>query len=278
MRSALLLLFMVGCLDMSKVDQAAHDEAGDILHTIHVECAGRWFGEVPCRIYRQDFSPVDLCCTIEKSEFEFREADANLETARRSKWKISGLKRLCKMAKDRCEYYEKMKAALEEGYVIIPNMDLDIFAIRTTKTNPKGGIEVGRYRDRHSGHDFIQDTNRPALGEGENVSDVPTVDKGTILIPDDNGKDVRHCQTWPEDFGEIDFPFKLAKPQILDATATALALKVFDRVGVSPSRHTHKGDPMVIGQIVYRGNGSVWQEKVVSFLVTWWLRESDLTV
>jgi hypothetical protein len=58
-----MLLALVGCLDMGKVDQAAHDEAGDILHTIHVECAERWFGEVPCRIYRQDFSPVDLCCT-----------------------------------------------------------------------------------------------------------------------------------------------------------------------------------------------------------------------
>jgi hypothetical protein len=215
---------------------------------------------------------------IEKSELEFQEADANFETAKRSKWKISGLKRLRRMAEQRCEYYVKMKAALEEGYVIIPNMDLDIFAIRTTKKNPQGSIEVARYRNRHDGRDFVQDTNRPALGDGENVSDVPTVGKETILIPDDDGKDVKHCQTWPEDFGEIDFPFKLAKPQILDATAQALALKVFDRVGVSPSRHTRKGDPMVIGQIVYRGNGSVWQEKVVSFLVTWWLRESDLTV
>lgn len=63
MRAVLLAVVLMGCLDMDKVDQAAQDEAGDLVDAIHVVCEDRWFGEAPCRVYRQHWAPVDLCCT-----------------------------------------------------------------------------------------------------------------------------------------------------------------------------------------------------------------------
>lgn len=215
---------------------------------------------------------------MEEARRQFLDADENVNIATKNKWKVSGLKRMRKIAQERYEYYEKMKAALEAGYVIIPNMEMDVFAIRTTKKGPSGNIVTGRRRDQHDGSDFVQDTDRPALGEGKNVSDVPVVAKEAVRGPDQDGKEVTLIDTWADEFGEIDFPFKWAKPQVLDATAKAVAMKCFDRLGVVPGRQARKQDPMVIGQIVFRGSGGRWQEKTVSFLVTWWLRERDLEV
>jgi hypothetical protein len=48
---------------------------------------------------------------------------------------------------------------------------------------------------------------------------------------------------------------------------------VFDRIGVTPHRTVRKRDPMVIGEIVYK-NGAT--ERVMSFLITWWIDTSDL--
>jgi hypothetical protein len=73
---------------------------------------------------------------VAKSELELKEMEDSLAQAKKSKWRTTGFKTNLRYAKERHKYYTKVQAALEAGYVIVPNFDLDIFAIRTTKFRP----------------------------------------------------------------------------------------------------------------------------------------------
>jgi hypothetical protein len=205
---------------------------------------------------------------------ELAEAEENLAQAVKSKWRQSGFKRHVSMAAERVLYYEKIHAALSAGYVIVPNFDLDIFAMRTRRSRPKKDVTTSRWNRPHESV-FENAVERNALGTGENVDPWPAVERDTITVNDKDGNKQKLQRAWPVAWQDVDFPFKLAKPQILADTSKALALKVFDQVGVTPHRNIRKQDPMVIGQIVF---GPPRNQKTVSFLVAWWLESSDLEV
>jgi hypothetical protein len=89
-----------------------------------------------------------------------------------------------------------------------------------------------------------------------------------------------------EDYKEPDFPFRTVKPTVLRQVNKALALKLFDEVGVLPAagtdinpkrplpaRHASMPDPMVIGRILRKENGKTLR---ASFLLTWWVDTSTL--
>lgn len=201
----------------------------------------------------------------------FTLAKENYEIAKKNKWRTVGLRTALRKAEERVSYYTKIKAALEAGYVIVPNFNIDIFAIRTTKTRPKQESRLyNASPDR-----FENQTNRPALGKGEYVDPWPAVSHESWKEKNAEGKLVHREATTVEGWQEgIDFPFKLARPQVLDDTAKAMALKIFDRIGVTPHRTVRKRDPMVIGEIVFKQG--TYQERVMSFLITWWVDTSDL--
>jgi hypothetical protein len=58
------------------------------------------------------------------------------QTAVDHKWGASALKRQAAKGEKRIEFYSKMLAALEHGFVIIPNFPVTVFAIRTDKAKP----------------------------------------------------------------------------------------------------------------------------------------------
>lgn len=219
---------------------------------------------------------------IEKMSEEIKAAQTNLDLAKKRKWATDSLKRSVASATKKFEFYEKVKAALEAGYTIIPDMPMDVFAVRTTRKNPRRNQDNAN--TQYGGRAFVKDqvTNNPALGEGKFVRPKATETARSYEIRDKEGKLVPHERRWAVEFMEdIDFPFRLAKPVVLDATAKALADKIFDHIGVAPStnggtttRHRRaKGDPMVIGRIFYR-NG--YTEKGISFLVSWFIDSKDL--
>jgi hypothetical protein len=71
-------------------------------------------------------------------------------------------------------------------------------------------------------------------------------------------------------YDEPDFPFALVKPAVLDATQRAMALKVFDTIGVV--QNDSGRDPIMVGQLLDpRGNG-----RLVTFFIAWWLDTSTL--
>lgn len=188
-------------------------------------------------------------------------ADAGLDTgaARR------GLRR----AKKRVIYYSKLKKILEAGFQIVPNMDIDVFAIRTTAKNPKRNQASSRYYGGPAISD--QETNSPAAGEGRYVgTGAYTRDRVDKLV-DDKGQPYSLVTRWAHEFSQAHFPFALARPPVVEATTRAMALKLFDDMGVLPARA--QGDPMVIGRIGYREGG---HERQLCFVVAWFLDTAEL--
>lgn len=212
---------------------------------------------------------------LSETSAQLVEAEQNIEAARVGGLKIDGFRSAASVVRNKLKFYEKMKAALEAGYVIVPNFPIDVFAIRTARDYP-----VGAYvENSSSGWDNTdlskQGTDRPALGDGEYHSDRAVVRQEThTRVKDDKGQGLTRYNRWLDGFQEVDFPIKMVQPTIISETSRALSLKIFDEIGILPERR-QKSDPMVVGQIIYKRG---WQEKRVSFLITWWLRESDLTV
>lgn len=213
---------------------------------------------------------------------EKKSVEANLEIAKKRKWATAPFTKLVSEAQKKAEFYEKVKAALEAGYTIIPDMPMDVFAVRTSKKKVKENRASTSIQ--YGGQAWVKDqeTNNPPLEDGKFVR--PKAIEG-VSQWDGKNKDgsVNKMETrWAKGFMEdIDFPFKFARPTVLNDTAKALSEKIFDQIGVAPStnggtttRHRRaKGDPMVIGRIFYRKG---WQEKGISFLVSWFIDSKDL--
>lgn len=167
-------------------------------------------------------------------------------------------------AKRRRVFYEKIKAALELGYQIIPPFDLQLFAIRTDRAHapsdqsdtpwtreqsprvlPQG---EGRYVDPRPGRvHMLTETRKNGAGNEYPVK---------IYENDSEWKDA-------------ELPVLALKPQVIDAVGRALELQLFDALGIAPAYRS--ADPIIAGRILHP-NG----KRSLTFMVAWWLDRSDL--
>lgn len=204
------------------------------------------------------------------------EAEATeLEEAHREafihKWKTSTLKRQAILARKRVEFYRKMLSALQAGYCLFPTVNCSVFAIRTDRGVPHEQREWAQWNPG----DFRQPTTILPAGEGEYVNpEVPmtAVDERQVL---DSQQRERTQKLWEteEEFRELIFPLVMSKPHIMDAAGRAMALKVFDEIGIINDQQRSmstrgSGDPLIVGRIldprVQYGN-----HKTLTFLISW---------
>jgi hypothetical protein len=205
------------------------------------------------------------------------ELEENLRIAKKNKWKVSVIANNVRYAQNRVEFYEKVLAALKAGFQIIPDMDVDVFAIRTSKGPRANQVtsKVTTWSDGATPKD--QKTDSPPVGEGENVSTTAAWDesRGSREIVENNEKKtIENVTRWAVEHGEVEFPFQLVKPQILDMTAKAMKKKIFDEFGVLPRRRASV-DPVVVGRITLKGRPE-YNRKSVNFMVAWFLDLKDL--
>jgi hypothetical protein len=193
---------------------------------------------------------------IQKETEELKQATAH---AKKMKWKYTTLQNQFYRSEKRLSFYEKIKAALVEGYYIIPNFDVDVFAVRTEKDKPKKYLTHNRWSDRNQSSADVK------LGCGDYKNDRPLVSSRYI--------DEKTTQFWASKWDEqIEFPINMCKPVIMEATSRAMALKIFDEIGVFPSARKDD-DPVIIGRI----NTKVgYFTKRVSFMIVWHLNTNVL--
>lgn len=205
---------------------------------------------------------------VGRARADFEDLEANVAKAREAKWAVKPWERRAAIAKKRVIYYEKIMAALEAGFVIVPNFPMSTFAIRTSK-GPRKNLNSSKASWNLTVK--AQEPDGSPVGAGENVNPFALQNTWREREKDEDGDKVRRHYTESDEHDEVDFPLAMAKPLMLADTSRAMALKIFDELGVLPEGG--RGDPMVIGQVKFK-NG--YTERSVSFLIAWWVDSREL--
>lgn len=207
---------------------------------------------------------------IQAVKTEIAEAVEQHGIAKAHKWSTTAWAGQIRKHEKRAEFYRKIKMALEAGYYIVPPFPIDVFAIRTAKAFPK------RMDSTHpNNHD--QPAQILPAGEGRYVDPRPIRKSYEEPTKQRDGTIKSVTNYYAREFQDADFPFKLAKAEIREATDAAMGLKVFDRIGVLP--RTRAPDPVVCGQIFAPNQPGYYSQdsmKSVTFFVAWWLDTKTL--
>src|SRR5678816_122605 len=192
-------------------------------------------------------------------------ARQNLAIVKDAGWQKTSFVREISKTRARMIYFAKIREAVQAGYLVVPNFPVDIMAIRL---HP----ELRRAQQDHRGQIDVTDAGPHkgqmlAPGQGEYVANRrPSLDQ-SYETTDKDGRKVRHSLYEASGYEDPDFPVRFIKPEVLDATRRAMALKLFDRIGVVSNKQM---DPLVLGQIL-DPRSTRWQVRCVSFFIAWWL-------
>lgn len=208
---------------------------------------------------------------------ELSEQRTNLRQAKAAKWKHSSWATAAKRTKDRMIYYAKIMAAVKAGYLVVPNFEVEVMAVRVNRDNPPATHEIGTGSYSSASNTLVR--AKPDLlppGVGRYVDDRMFYSDEQYSAKDKQGNDVEKHRYQVTGYDVPDFPVRTIKPVVLDATQRAMSLRIFDSIGVVTGR---KKDPLVIGEIIDPSSHRSWlpsQQKRVSFFIAWWLNTEDL--
>lgn len=210
---------------------------------------------------------------------ELREARQNLRDVKRLMLgSPRGWQNVIRKTVLRMIYFAKIKAAVRAGYLLVPGFPAEVIAVRVGGTSPP--FDSGAYPTQIN-------TAKPDLslppGKGRYVDEMlPSRDHSYTLpaTPQAPRGELVRRHTVGHAYGEVDFPFQLVQPVVLAATEAAMALKIFDRIGVAHGPHTtsraiRKSDPIVVGQIL-DGSQKYPTDKVITFFIAWWMDPRSL--
>jgi hypothetical protein len=179
-------------------------------------------------------------------------------------WKTSVVVASINRNARRITYYQKMQAALRAGYLLVPNMPVDVLAVRVKGKRAHAQTDTGWHRF----------SSRPELlpvGEGRYVDESPLETEEPEEYKNHEGKtQTRMRYRAAEHDDEVDFPLLMTKPIVLEAVARAMALKVFDQIGRVQNSGGH--DPIYVGQLLDPRHG----RRLTTFFLAWWVDTSTL--
>jgi hypothetical protein len=190
-----------------------------------------------------------------EAKADLAEIEQTLQHAKAVGWPTASLATVARRKRKDLVFYEKAEAAFRAGYYMVPNFDIDVVAIRTSRGRPKGvGVE---HKTTVFGGVRTPDveTESPPLGEGRTVSSLPEVYRGKREGMKGTGQNPNEKVTLYTmeitDFRDFTFPAAFVKPAVIDDVQRAVVAKLFDEIGILPHRsYVNRGDPMVIGRIV----------------------------
>jgi hypothetical protein len=207
-----------------------------------------------------------LKAKIAEVDAEMGDYQRSFEEAVKNKWGAKGLKKATSSAFYRKEFYEKTLAAVDAGFTVVPEFPVDVFAIRVQRDAPEGGVNHSRYGRAAADQERCEIL--PA-GAGYYVSPSPKTYHWKETRADDQGKEYKVDLVKPTKLQPVEFPLRSARAEVMSATAEAMALQVFDEIGICPQ--TRKADPLIIGRILLPDS-----DRAVSFLIAWHLNLNEL--
>lgn len=195
---------------------------------------------------------------------ERREAQENIEQALPAGFKTAAFDRIIAKCERRIAYFKKVGQAIKAGYMIVPNFDMQLFAVRTNERTPK-------HREHQWANQFVENGRPLPAGEGRYVSPTPLEDSYTYHDGKrTDGTPIEKRSYFPTEFNdEIEFPVALVKPHIIAETQRAMKARVFDQVGVvrGGAYVSRRDDPIVCARIIDPTRNG----KAVTFFIAWWL-------
>lgn len=224
-------------------------------------------------------------------ERDIIEANAALNEARKNGWATNALTSARNRAVDEETFYNKILAAVEAGYTMIPDFPIEVFAVRRgeePKAQSQTFIGPLNASNTHLSHPIPSDSAPVGIGDYRNPLPATwDVTRENKLATPEN-KQPRYYTTvtrYSHPAAPISFPSKSARSPVMRATAKAMKEKTFDQLGVclpttavaggrQVQRGARAGDPLIIGQIVGKRVGG--RQKVASFIIAWYLNLNDL--
>lgn len=212
---------------------------------------------------------------LDEATAEHAELTASIDLVKKRKWKVTSLVNAARRALSNMEFYQKVVAALKEGYMIFPPVpNAAVFAIRTDSRHEWG------HRTTTNSNFPVRTEEAAGLPVGEGDYANPYVKWIHWNDTDIGGGNVQ--REWkPEDLGDPVFPLKMAKPQIVEAVNAAMEKKIFDEIRMFPMEVVHApsprlragamADPCILGSIYNPRN-----KKRHYFLISWLINESDI--
>lgn len=217
------------------------------------------FANNPADMIAAQHSMIEWCDgKIGATKAELEDAQRNAGAAAAAEWN-GGWEKQAKLLTKKIEFYDKVKIALSEGYYIVPPFPIDLFAIRTARKTPDKKCTTSHWDTHEQKAQVLQ------AGEGRYVSNLPEIFQREVDGPAKDGKPTTVTKYFAENFNKVDFPFALARAEIMQATQAAMALRVFDQMGSLPARRAP--DPIICGQILMPHRG----RQPLTFFVSWWL-------
>lgn len=213
-----------------------------------------------------------------QAEDEMNRANEALEAAgRHPGLSADAAKRIARKAEQRLAFVTKVRAALEAGYLIVPNFRSDPIAVRVkaTRTHGHQPQTQNQYRPPRP---FNEKPDVLAVGEGRYVSAQPN---SQSYRNDSRQGQPDHWITYPTTLEpEVTLPAAFVKTSVVERTGAALEKKIFDEISVTADwsgtsgnanwQANVKGDPMVVGRIIDKSRPN----HVLSFLIAWFLDTS----
>lgn len=211
---------------------------------------------------------------VEAVKKELRDVSKAVEHARAHKWAIGALMRQKNLWYGRKVYYEKMLEALQAGYVLVPEFPVDIFVIRTTRETPLKQENQTSYSWEGTSRPENHPPEKLEVGDGDYKNAIVPRFYHQTKWKDGDGKERETYHFYNDDtFSDLAFPLIAAKPEVMDATQHAMALKIFDSIGVCPPSK-RRGDPLIIG--IIEGPKVGYTQKKCHFLISWHIQTEDL--
>jgi hypothetical protein len=192
-----------------------------------------------------------------------QDADKNVQTAISGKFNSKPFKTLANRCERRIVYYKKIGKAIKLGYMIVPNFDMDLFAVRTGQRKPRKQLSTWNAN-------FEQEGQQMPEGEGRYVDVLPFWSEKQRKRKRDDEMETVYFPTAFDD--EISFPVAIVHPEIIHQTKRALGHKLFDQIGVARGTRLMRADPIVCGRFL----DPVKRDKAVTFFIAWWMDQDDI--
>lgn len=211
---------------------------------------------------------------LDETNSELSEINGLLEKAKRQKF---GTKDIAKHQKKIIAYKKfliKIFAAIQAGYTIIPNFDIESLAVRSDGRTVAG--------NKHYSPP-IHGAMKLEIGKGRYVSPEPEFESWTQAGKDYHGEAITETFYYATKNAPVPMPLFLARTQLAETLMSAMKEKLFDEIGIVNGKRQHQThrvpvsaqtatgiDPILVGRILHP-KASQWNKRMVTFFLGWWM-------